>query len=56
MEIGGRVIGAGLSETDRRQHCEIAGVIRTPSDVGSAMKTGGITDIVDALPQGGAHE
>jgi hypothetical protein len=41
---------------DRGKHCEAAGVIRTPSDVGSAMKTGGLTDIVDALPQGGAHE
>ena len=27
-----------------------------PSDVGSAMKTGGVTDIVDPLPQGGANE
>ena len=37
--LGGEIIGAGRGETDRRQHCETAGAIRTPSDVGSAMKT-----------------
>jgi hypothetical protein len=37
--IGGEIIGSGRSETDRRQHCEIAGAIRASSDVGSAMKT-----------------
>jgi len=33
----GEAINAGRGETDRCQHCEIAGAIRAPSDVGSAI-------------------
>src|SRR5262249_3302044 len=37
-QISGKIIGARRSKTDRCQHCEIAGAIRTPSDVGCAMR------------------
>src|SRR5262249_10978001 len=37
-QISGKIIGARRSKTDRRQHCEIAGAIRTPSDVGCAIR------------------